>query len=127
MSRVIDLIKGAKNVVLLNALPLNAFTSPVVLKIIPLSSNDAINVINTLKNSGASVKCFIGHAPTASLIAALGLTVNCTRAMWAYDGSTDLILAAVLKARPAAPGAGDVNVTLGDLLWYLIIPSPISP
>ena len=127
MSKVIDLIKCVKNVVLLNALPLNAFTSPVVLKIIPLSSNDAINAINALKNSGTNIRCFIGHAPTASLIAALGLAVNCTRAMWTYDGSTDLILAAVLKARPAAPGAGDVNVTLGDLLWYLIIPSPISP
>ena len=125
MSKVIDLIKGAKNVVLLNALPLNAFTSPVVLKIIPLSSNDAINVINALK--GKNIRCFIGHAPTASLIAALGISVNCTRAMWSFNGDTDLIIAAVLKARPAAPGAGDVNVTLGDLLWYLIIPSPISP
>jgi len=119
-----NLIRDAKNVVLLNALPLNAFSVPVNLKIIPIDGN---NVVNILKNSGASVKCFIGHPPTAALLATLGLTVNCTRAMWTYDGSTDLILAAVLKARPAAPGAGDVNVTLGDLLWYLIIPSPISP
>jgi len=121
-----DLIKSARNVVLLNALPLNAFTSPVVLKIIPLSSNDAINAINALKNSGASVKCFIGHPPTVALLTTLGLTVNCTRAMWTYNNE-DLIIAAVLKARPAAPGAGDVNVTLGDLLFYIIVPTPISP
>jgi hypothetical protein len=46
--------------------------------------------------------------------------------MWSFNNDTDLILAAVLKARPATPGAGDVNVTLNDLLWYLIIPTPLS-
>ena len=126
MSKIIDLIRNVRNVVLLNALPLNAFNAPVNLKIMPISSNDALDAINAIKNSGASVKCFIGHAPTASLLAALGLAVNCTRAMWAYDGTADLIIAAVLKARPAA-GVGDVNVTINDLLWYLIIPTPISP
>jgi hypothetical protein len=119
-----DLIKNVRNVVLLNALPLNAFSNPVRLDIIPLGNNDVPNVINALR--GASVKCFIGHAPTASLLATLGLNVNCTRGMWAYDGTVDLIIAAVLKTRPAAPGAGDVNVTLNDLLFYLIIPTPIS-
>ncbi len=122
-----NLIRDAKNVVLLNALPLNAFSVPVNLKIIPIDGNNVVNVVNILKNSGASVKCFIGHAPTVSLLTSLGLAVNCTRAMWSFNNDVDLILAAVLKARPAAPGAGDVNVTLGDLLWYLIIPSPISP
>jgi hypothetical protein len=123
---LIKLIKDVKNVVLLNALPLNAFSVPVNLKIIPIGNNDVLDIINTLKNNNANVKCYIGHAPTASLIAALGLTVNCTRAMWTYDGSTDLILAAVLKTRPAAPGAGDVNVTLSDLLFYIIVPTPLT-
>jgi len=127
MSKVIDLIKNTKNAVLLNALPLNAFNRPVRLDVIPIDNNDVLNVVNILKNSGASVKCFIGHAPTVSLLTSLGLAVNCTRAMWSFNNDADLIIAAVLKARPAAPGAGDVNVTLGDLLWYLIIPSPISP
>jgi hypothetical protein len=126
MPTINDLIKNARSVVLLNALPLNAFSNPVRLDVIPIDNNDALNVVNILKNSGASVKCYIGHAPTVSLLTALGLNVNCTRAMWTYDGSTDLILAAVLKARPAAPGAGDVNVTLSDLLFYLIIPTPLS-
>ncbi len=126
MPTINDLISGVKTVVLLNALPLNAFTTPVNLKIIPLSNNDVISVINALKNSGVNIKCYIGHAPTAKLLNDLGLNVNCTRAMWVFDNSTDLILATVLKARPATPGAGDVNVTLNDLLWYLIIPTPLS-
>jgi len=121
---VTDLVKDVKNVVILNALPLNAFSAPVNLKIIPIDGNNVINIINTLK--GKNIKCFIGHPPTVSLLATLGLNVNCTRAMWTYDNTTDLILAVVMKSRPATSGA-DVAVTLNDLLFYLVLPSPISP
>jgi hypothetical protein len=121
-----DLIKDVKNVVLLNALPLNAFSVPVNLRIIPINNNDALNVINTLKNNNANVKCYIGHPPTAKLLNDLGLAVNCTRAMWTFDNSTDLIIAIVLKSRPATSGA-DITVTLNDLLFYIIVPTPISP
>jgi hypothetical protein len=126
MPTINDLIKNARSVVLLNALPLNAFNRPVRLDVIPIDNNDALNVVNILKNSSASVKCFIGHAPTASLLTSLGLNVSCTRGMWSFNNDTDLIIAIVLKSRPATSGA-DVTVTLNDLLFYIIVPSPISP
>ena len=122
-----DLIRNnVKNVVLLNALPLNAFSAPINLKIIPIGNNDALDIINTLKNSGANIRCFIGHAPTVSLLTSLGLAVNCTRAMWSFNNDADLIIAIVLKSRPATSGA-DITVTLNDLLFYLVLPTPISP
>jgi len=76
-----------------------------------------------LKNSNANVKCYIGHAPTAKLLNDLGLNANCVRAMWSFNNDADLIIVTVLKTRPATPGAGDVNVTLNDLLFYLVIPT----
>jgi hypothetical protein len=118
-----DLIKSVRNVVLLNALPLNAFSNPLYLYVVPINNNDALNIINTLKNSNANVKCYIGHAPTAKLLNDLGLSVNCVRAMWSFNNDADLIIVTVLKTRPATSGAGDIAVTLNDLLFYLVIPT----
>jgi len=116
-----NLIKNAKSIAVLNALPLNAFTKPISLQIWPITAPDKVLTLVATLSSHSNVKCFIGHQPTAAV---LGLK-NCTRAMWTYNNE-DLIIAAVLKTRPAAPGAGDVNVTLGDLLFYIIVPTPLT-
>ena len=110
-----------RNIVLLNALPLNAFNSRVRVDIVPVDTSVLLNTLKDLPMH--NYKCFIGHPPT-SLLLKKYIPVDCTRGMYTYHSHDDLIIAFVLKTRPSATGA-DVNVTLDDLLSYVIVPSPI--
>jgi len=109
-----------RNVILLNALPLNAFNSRIRLDIIPVQDISAL--LNTLKDLPHNYKCYIGHTPTSLLIRKY-IPVDCTRGMYTYSHD-DLLIAFVLKTRTPTSGV-DANVDINDLLAYVIIPSPI--
>ena len=110
-----------RRVVLLNSFPLNAFSSPVDVKIYPVNT---VSLLDTLsKIPMHDYKCFIGHKPTADLLTKYLPSINCIRGMYTYNGD-DLLIAFVLKTRPNTSGV-DVNVDVSDLLAYVIVPSPI--
>jgi len=104
---------------LLNSLPLNAFSTPVDVKIYPVDTSSLLDTLSKILHNYA---CFIGHSATASLIAKY-IPVKCTRDVYKYTPGDDLLIAFVLKSRPNV--GADVNVDVSDLLTYVIVPSPI--
>jgi hypothetical protein len=110
-----------RNIILLNALPLNAFLGPTRLDVYPVSTDALLNTLANL-NLPMNYKCYIGHRPTIDIITKYLGPINCTRGMYAYTPDTDLIVAFVLRSRPNSSGV-DVNVDVSDLLTYVIIPS----
>ena len=108
-------------VAILNALPLNAFQLPVDLKIYPTDASKLLDFLASIPLHDYS--CYIGHPQTAAIVSKY-IPIKCERGVYTYSPSDDLIIAFVLTTRPSVSGA-DVNIDVGDLLAYVIIPSPI--
>jgi len=109
-----------RSVVLLNALPLNAFNSRVRVDIAPVNTAALLDILSKIPLH--SYRCFIGHPATAALINKY-IPVKCIRDVYKFAPGDDLLIAFVLKSRPNV--GADVNVDVSDLLSYVIIPSPI--
>jgi hypothetical protein len=109
------------HVIILNSLPLNAFSAPTDLRIYPVFNTERLlELLSTLPHD---YKCFVGHQPTASLIEK-SISTKCTRATYTYNRDDDILIAFVLKNRPAVSGA-DIDVKTSDLAAYVIAPSPL--
>ena len=111
-----------KRIILLNAFPLNAFSVAVNVKIYPTEARKLLEFLAQLPHD---YRCYIGHKPTADLIVKYLGSINCTRGIYSYNPSDEVLVAFVLKARPNTSGV-DINVSLDDLAAYIILPSPLS-
>lgn len=115
-----NILSSAKRIVLLNALPLNAFLAATDAKIYPTDTN---TVLNALKDLKVPLSCYIGHPATVAVLAKY-LPVSCGRGNYVFENG-DVIIAFVLRTRPSVSGA-EVNVNEGDLLTYIVVPSPLT-
>jgi hypothetical protein len=109
----------AKNIILLNALPLNSFEKPMDIKLYPTDAGKLLEFLSQLPHV---YKCYIGHPQTANLINKY-IPVKCTRDVYKYTPG-DVIIAFTLRSRAPVSGA-DVDVSINDLLSYIIIPQPL--
>jgi hypothetical protein len=107
-------------VIILNSLPLNAFSAPTDLRIYPVNTERLLELLATLPHD---YKCFVGHQPTSSLIEK-SIPTKCTRTTYTYNRDDDILVAFVLKTRPAVSGT-DIDVKTSDLAAYVIVPSPL--
>jgi hypothetical protein len=110
-----------KRIILLNAFPLSAFSSAMNVKIYPTNARKLLEFLAQLPHEYV---CYVGHQPTSLLIEKY-IPTKCTRSMYSYNPSDEVLVAFVLKARPNTSGV-DINVSLDDLAAYIILPSPLS-
>jgi hypothetical protein len=112
VSRLINILSQntGLNIVLLNALPTNAFNQPVQIGLYRVPKEYLMPLFNVLANH--NVKCFIGHPTTAQIIDSM-IGVKCVRGQWVFS---DEHMAIIFTLMTRAVSGTEVPVTLNDLL-----------